>query len=186
MVQNPGLEAALVKNMSANVAATLEKALIGGEDVTNAPTSIFLDGTSAGTTVTAATILASESTVLGNNIPLQGARMAYIVNPDALAIIKTLAQVSSVSPVYDNREKEVNGYYTLVSSNVGHTAATYYDNIMFGDFSRVHIAQFGGLDILYDPYSNADTGNPRMVVTGLYDGDATTNASAFTKIITTS
>jgi HK97 family phage major capsid protein len=185
MVQSAGLEAALVRNMASQVAASLEKALIGGEDVTNAPTSIFLDGTSAGTTVTAATILAAENTVLGNNVPLQGARMAYICNPDAMAIIKTLAQVSSVSAIYDNREKELNGYYTLVSSNVGHKATT-YDNIMFGDFSRVHIAQFGGLDVLYDPYTNSSTGNPRMVVTGLYDGDATTNDKAFTKIITTS
>ena len=51
-----------------------------------------------------------------------------------------------------------------------------------GDFSKVHIAQFGGLDMLFDPYTNAATGEPRMVVTGLFDGDAVQNATAFVQL----
>ena len=53
---------------------------------------------------------------------------------------------------------------------------------LMGDFSKVHIAQFGGLDILFDPYTNAGTGEARMVVTSLVDGNAVQNNTAFIKI----
>ena len=56
------------------------------------------------------------------------------------------------------------------------------DAAIFGDFSKVHIAQFGGLDILFDPYTNSATGQPRMVITGLYGGAALQAASAFAAV----
>ena len=73
--------------------------------------------------------------------------------------------------------------YAFVSSNVASDATSSKDNVLFGDFSKVHIAQFGGLDFLFDPYTNADTGEPRMVVTGLFDGGAVQNATAFASLI---
>ena len=54
---------------------------------------------------------------------------------------------------------------------------------MFGDFSRVHIAQFGGLDMLWDPYTNAASGLGRLVATSLVDGNAVDNTTAFANII---
>ena len=39
-----------------------------------------------------------------------------------------------------------------------------------------------GLDILFDPYTNAGTGEARMVVTSLVDGNAIQNNTAFIKI----
>ena len=43
MMQNPALEGALTKQMAANVASTLEYALLDTADVSNAPASIFAD-----------------------------------------------------------------------------------------------------------------------------------------------
>ena len=185
LTQNVSLEAALRRNMAQSIAAHLEKALLGETDITNGPTSIFLDA-AAGSVAAfdAATALALEASVLDAGVQLEGARMAYLMNSSAYQAIKQAAMVSSVSPVYDMREKLVNSYFSLFSSNVGlHGGTAGKDAVLFGDFSKVHIAQFGGLDVLYDPYTNGATGEPRMIVTSLVDGDAVQNGAAFANLI---
>ena len=185
LTQNVSLEAALRRNMAQSIAAHLEKALLGETDITNGPTSIFLDA-AAGSVAAfdAATALALEASVLDAGVQLEGARMAYLMNSSAYQAIKQAAMVSSVSPVYDMREKLVNSYFSLFSSNVGlHGGTAGKDAVLFGDFSKVHIAQFGGLDVLYDPYTNGATGQPRMIVTSLVDGNAVQNGEAFANLI---
>ncbi len=153
-------------------------------DVSNAPTSIFADAAAGSTAaVSAASLLALETTVLGNGVQLEGARMAYLMDMDAYAAVKAAAQVSSVSPLYDNRDKASNGYLTFVSSNVAASGASGKEHALFGDFSKVHIAQFGGLDILVDPYTDGGIGQTRMIVTSLVDGDAVQNDTAFATLI---
>ena len=184
VTQNPSIEAALRRNMAESVAAQLELALLGDADIANAPTSIFLDAATqsvAGTAPTIAELLNMEATLLGNGVNLQGARMAWLLDSGALSEAKQLAQVSSVSPAYDNVDKSFLGYFAFTSSNVGGTAGS-GTNYMLGDFSKVHIAQFGGLDVIYDIYTNAGTGEPRYVITSLVDGDAVQNDTAFVKI----
>ena len=185
MAQNAGLEAALRRNMAANVASTLEDALLrSGADVSNAPESIFRDAaTGPVTQFTGESAISMESTLLANNVNLQGARMAYLMDADAYAKIKTEAQVSNVSPAYDTNDKTVNSYFSFVSGNVASDGTADRDHVLFGDFSKVHIAQFGGLDILFDPFTNAGTGEARMVVTSLVDGNAVQNDTAFVKLV---
>ena len=186
MTQNAGIEAAIRRNMAASVAAQLEKNLLAAADNSDGgPQSILADAADGGSTLDAAALLAMESTVLGNNVPLLGGRFAYLCNSDALAVIKGLAQVASVSPIYDNRDKTINSYFSFVSSNVGNKASN-FDSVLFGDFSRVHIAQFGGLDVLFDPYTSAASGVGRMIATSLVDGNAVDNGTAFVEIQTTS
>ncbi len=187
IVQNPSLESALQGNISANMAATLETALLSeaANIATGSPTSI-LNGAAAASTgaaFSATTANLLENTYIGNDGTYQGARMAWLMDADAYAAVKTAAAVSSVSALYDFRDKTINGMYAFVSSNVASDATASKDNVLFGDFSKVHIAQFGGLDFLFDPYTNADTGEPRMVVTGLFDGGAVQNATAFASLI---
>lgn len=184
LVQNAGIEAALRRNMAQSVAATLENALLDTADVSNAPASIFADAAAGSTgALTAATLTALETTVLGNGVQLEGARMAYLMDMDAYTKVKTEAQVSSVSPLYDNRDKTANGYFTFVSSGVAASGASGKEHALFGDFSKVHIAQFGGLDILVDPYTDGGIGQTRMIVTSLVDGDAVQNDTAFATLI---
>jgi HK97 family phage major capsid protein len=184
LVQNTGIEAALRRNMAQSVAATLESALLGTSDVTNAPTSIFADAAAGSTAAfSASSALDLETTVLGNGVQLEGARLAYLVDMKSYATAKTAAQVSSVSPLYDNRDKTINGYFAFVSTNVGNGGGATKDHALFGDFSKVHIAQFGGLDILVDPYTDGGIGQTRMIVTSLVDGDAVQNDTAFASLI---
>ena len=185
MAQNAGLEAALRRNMAANIASTLESALLqSGSDVSNGPESIFRDAaTGPVTAFTADAAVSMEQTLIANGVQLQGARMAYLLDSDAYAAAKGAAQVSNVSALYDNTDKTVNSYFSFVSGNVASDGTADKDHALMGDFSKCHIAQFGGLDILFDPYTNAGTGEARMVVTSLVDGNAVQNDTAFVKLV---
>ena len=183
IAQNASIEAALRRNMAASVAATLEAALLGTGDVSNAPTSIFADAATGPTTVTAADWIEMETDLIANGVQINGARMAYLLDPSAYATVKTLAQVTDVSPIWDNARKELNGYFSFVSPNVGNGGTAGKDHALFGDFSKCHIAQFGGLDVIYDIYTNAGIGEPRYILTSLVDGDCVQNDTAFVKLI---
>jgi len=183
MMQNASLEGALTRQMATQVAASLEYALLDTGDVSNAPASIFADAAAGPTTVTAADWVELETDVLGAGVNREGSRMAYLLDMDAYKTVKTLAQVASVSPLWDNSERMLNGYYAFQSGNVAASGTSAKAHALFGDFSKVHIAQFGGLDILFDPYTNAASGLPRMIVTSLVDGDAVQNDTAFYKLI---
>jgi HK97 family phage major capsid protein len=153
MAQNSSLEAALRRNMAQNIAATIESALLDTADVTNAPASIFADAAATSVGVAAADFLDLETSIIDAGVQMQGARMAYLLDATAYAAVKALAQVSNVSAIWDNATKELNGYFGFVSPNVALNGASGKAHALFGDFSKVHIAQFGGLDFLYDPYT---------------------------------
>ena len=184
LVQNSGIEASLRRNMAASVAATLEAALLGTSDVSNAPASIFADAAAGSTAAfSAASALDLETTVLGNGVQLEGARMAYLVDMKSYATAKAAAQVASVSPLYDTRDKTINGYFSFVSTNVGNGGGATKDHALFGDFSKCHIATFGGISILVDQFTDAGIGQTRMIVQSLVDGDCVQNATAFASLI---
>jgi HK97 family phage major capsid protein len=184
IAQNQSVEAALRRNMAQSVAATLEAALLGTGDVSNAPTSIFADADAVeDAAFSAASAITLESAILDAGVQLEGARMAYLVDTNAYTAAKSAAQVSNVSPLYDNSDKTINGYFSFVSSNVGNGGVAGKDHALFGDMSKIHICQFGGLDVIYDIYTNAGTGEPRYVLTSLVDGDAVQNGTAFASLI---
>ena len=173
VTQNASIEAALRRNMAQSVAATMESAFLANDDVTSAPTSLFKDATSSATSaISVANVEKMETDTLAADVALEGARMAYILNPAAYSDVKSLAQVASVSALYDNADKRLNGYFSFITSNLNSGGTASKTAAMFGDFSKVHVAQFGGLDIIYDVYSGAGTGEPRYVLTSLVDAGA--------------
>lgn len=184
MAQNAGVEGAVRRNLAANIAATLEGALLADANVTSGPASIFAAAAAqsvAGAAPTVAELLNMEATLIANGVNLEAARMAWLLDGGALTEAKSLAQVASVSPAYDNATKEFLSYFAFASSNVGNSAGT-GTNYLLGDYSKVHIAQFGGLDLLFDPYTNAAAGVGRMIATSLVDGAAVQNSTAFVRI----
>ena len=183
MTQNAGLEAAIRRNMAANIASTWEKALLATADVTGAPASIYADAAAGATGVTAADFINLEATVLGNDIPLEGSRMAYIFDKDAYTSIRSLLQTTGVAALWNPETKELNNYYGFFSTNVGNGGSAGKAQALFGDFSKVHLAQFGGLDLLYDPYTKSRQGLGTLIATTLVDGDAVQNNLAFANLI---
>ena len=179
MAQNPGVEAALQRNMAQAITAQWEANLLAAANQTaGGPASIFAEGTeyASGTDdIAIADILGVETAVLANNINPNAARLAYVFNASCLGAAKALAGADYVAGFMDNFQKTINTIPYYVSSNVGRAAngtAGTGDYMLFGDFSDIHLGQFGGLSVLFDPYTNASKGLGRLVVTTLVDGKA--------------
>ena len=183
MTQNAGLEAAIRRNMAQNIASTIEFALLGFADVSGAPTSIFKDVTATSTGVTAGDFIDLEATVLGNDVNLQGSRMAYLFDKDAYSSIRALLQTTGVAALWNPDTKELNNYYGFFSTNVGTGGTADKAHCIYGDWAKVHIAQFGGLDLLYDPYTKSRQGLGTLIATTLVDGDACQNTTAFATLV---
>lgn len=85
----------------------------------------------------------------------------YILSPKAKSSYRAVAVPEGVSAVYQNGE--IFGSPTYVTSAVAENA------FVAGDFSDLIIAQWGGLDITVDPYSQATNGKVRLIVNAYFD-----------------
>ncbi len=186
MTQNASAEAALQRNMARSISATWEKALLGASDITNAPASIYATADAVSpavsTDVDTADLINMESMILSRNYNPASGRFSYLFNPAVIAQLKSEAGLDYTNGAFiDWANKQINGYNYYVSSNVG-TAST--QAAMFGDMSDVHLATFGGLDIISDRYTDAHKGISRLVVVSLNDGKAahvTANSTSLVK-----
>lgn len=94
----------------------------------------------------------------------------YILSPKAKSAYRAVAVPTGVSAVYQNGE--IFGAPTYVTSAVAENA------FVAGDFSDLIIAQWGGLDITVDPYSQATNGKVRLVVNAYFDAAKRRNTIA--------
>ena len=186
MVQNASAEAALQRNMARSITATWEKALLGAADLNaNAPDSIYKTADdvapAVATNVDTADLINMESMILSRNYNPASGRFSYLFNPGVLAKLKAEAGLDYTNGAFiDWANKQINGYNYYVSSNVG-TAQT--QAAMFGDMSDVHLATFGGLDIISDRYTDAHKGISRLVVVSLNDGKAAHVTAGSTSLV---
>lgn len=100
--------------------------------------------------------------------------LAYLSNPQVFAkLAKTKTDSGSGIFVLD-QAKEFMGYNFGVSTNVPSTldkgtATGVCSAIIFGNWNDLMITQWGGMEILVDPYTQALTGLTRMVVNTFTD-----------------
>ncbi len=105
------------------------------------------------------------------------------MNPDAWSAIAEAAGADFSAGYLNLAEKVINNTPYFVTSALGADGTAGKDKVLCGDFSKVHLGVFGGLDILFDPYTLAGKGGARMVATGLVDGIAAQAGSIFQKSI---
>ena len=183
LVQNAGLEGALRRNLAQSMMAKMEAALLAQGDVTSAPESIFADANEYSTAAaTIALVAGLEAELIANGVGLD-ARTSYIFNPAAWATIAGLAGADFTGGYLDLRDKMINNTPYHVTSALGADGTAAKDQILCGDFSKVHLGVFGGLDVLFDPYTQAGIGAGRMVATGLVDGVCAQGGSVMQKLI---
>ena len=186
MTQNASAEAALQRNMARSISATWEKALLGSADLNvNAPASIYATADAVtpavGSNVATDDLINMESMILTRNYNPASGRFSYLFNPAVIAKLKAEAGLDYTNGAFiDWANKQINGYNYYVSSNVG-TAQT--QAAMFGDMSDVHLATFGGLDIISDRYTDAHKGISRLVVVSLNDGKAAHVTTGTTSLV---
>ena len=100
-------------------------------------------------------------------------RMAYLSNPKIRGLLKTTLKANGV-PGYIWENNEVNGYpvYTsnLVPSNLTKgTSSEKCSVILFGDWSKLWIMSWGGLDITVDPYTMKKEGAYEVTLNAYHD-----------------
>ena len=178
LTQNSSVEAAFRRNFATAIMSQFEKNLLNVADVTG-PTSIFLDAvaTSAATwtsSLALARIQQMFNLMLSQDNDVNKPSIKLLMNGDAYADL--MAQISGQAGSGINTgninlvDKKVLNIPYLLSSNVGNGANDTRARALMLDMEKVHMAMFGGLDMLVDPYSQVLQGGTRLVLTTLLDG----------------
>lgn len=130
-----------------------------------------------------------------NAFSQSGGKFSFLTTPEVLGRLKatgksTIAGGStgffsdfiverSAIPT-DEMSGMLDGYkifaHNLVPTNLG-AAPSNKHGLMFGDFSRYVLAQFGGLYMITDNITGAGAGATKMYLTKLYDGNSRLNTS---------
>ena len=92
---------------------------------------------------------------------LQLSNPAYVTGLKQKAHALTTAYMTNQGGIWQN--DKVNGYdaYAVPAANAGY--------VYFGDWSRVCVGQWGSINIIVDPYTNAKKGLIDLTVEGLFD-----------------
>jgi len=171
-------------NLVYSTANALETAAYEGSGSSNVPQGILnasvndaTHGSSNPTAASWANIVNMEQMVAVDNA--LAAKMAYIMKSTAAAKLKRTAR-DSVGGGYIwegtlNVMAPVNGYPSYITNVFTN------DTVLFGDWSQLIIAQFGGLDILVNPYTLDTYDTVRCIIAGYYDV-AVKQANAFARI----
>jgi len=183
MQNGMGAQAAIVADLGRAAGAKIDAAMFAAADVTTAPGSIAAT-TDVGT-ITENSYTANASifddfclaeSELAVNEGLAG-NLAYVANPKLMKDLKRSAQVAAVT--VGSQGNLVNGYPTYYTNGCTSDGAASAD-FLFGDFSKLFIGMFGGLDITIDPYTRAANGEIKLVINQYIDWGLT-QPKAFVK-----
>jgi HK97 family phage major capsid protein len=187
LLQNgAGAELAIIRDLGRAVGQKMDAALFTTAGVTGAPDSV---GELATSTFTEASFsdkvsifsdFVSAEQKLAEVGGLEG-NLAYVASPKLMSQLKQSAQVAAVSAGFQGNV--INGYPSYFTN--GCTSAAGSGDFYFGDFSKLYIGMFGGLDIMVDPYSAAKNGQTQLVLNqymdwGVSDGAGFVKATSLT------
>tara|TARA_Y100000004_G_scaffold194481_1_gene259193 strand:- start:18074 stop:19336 length:1263 start_codon:yes stop_codon:yes gene_type:complete len=177
IVQNASVEAAFRRNFASAIMAQFEKNLLSQTDLTG-PTSIFLDGVGATATWTDSLALAriqemyNKMITQGNDVNKPSVKL--LMNGDAYADLAAQIAAKDGSAFFAASmnlvDRTVLNIPYAISANVGNGANDTRARALMLDMEKVHLAMFGGLDMLVDPYSQSLLGGTRLVMSTLLDG----------------
>lgn len=163
------------------LALRMETQAINGDGNSNAPTGI-LNTTGIGAVVGGdngaapdwADIVDLETAVAVDNADI-GA-LAFLTNPKVRGKLLQTAKVASTDSkmVWDDGQFPLRGYRAEVSNIVPSTltkgsSTSVCSAIIFGNFADLLIGQWGGMDVLVNPYSRDTEGIVRVNVATFYD-----------------
>ena len=172
MQNGMGAQQAIVADLGRAAGAKIDAAMFAAANVTSAPGAIA--GTTGVLEITEAAYspdasiyddFMSAESALAVGEGLQG-NLAYVANPVLMKDLKRSAQVAAVTAGVQGNL--VNGYPTYYSNGVTKDTGVSGD-FLFGDFSKLFIGMFGGLDITVDPYTKAINGEVRLIVNQYID-----------------
>ena len=172
-----------VMNLILNAHATLiEKAAIAGSGSGNEPTGILNTtgigdvaiGTNGGAIIWKK-IIELETVVNSKNAGGRGS-MAYLTNAKVVGALKGTEKAANTGRfiISDMTPNTINGYAydwtNVVPDNLTKgTAADKCSAVIFGNFNDLYIGQWGGIDIIADPYTKKKEGEIEFTINALND-----------------
>lgn len=167
-----GVEQMLKNDIVNAIAVAIEKAVFSKDTDANAPTGFFAGYTGDTDFNVAGTLNWTNVVKLESEVDTANALMgnlAYITHPSLRGSAKTTAKVSNTA-VFINENNSINGYSVYATSSMAKniTAQNYY-GIIFGNWADFIIGQWGGVDIVVDPYTQAGNGRIRIIVNAYFD-----------------
>ena len=155
-------EGLLYDDMSNSTLELLEQTILDASGTSSSRPAGMFNGVSFTTSgaTTFANFVALETAVGANNA-LKG-NPAYIVNSTTMGDLKTTSKDSG-SGIFITDGVTANGR-PIYASNAMPTISGVAQGCIFGNFSDLLIGQWGGIDVTVDPYTQAATGQVRLVV----------------------
>lgn len=190
----PDIEALLRDDLATSIALAIDYAALHGSGSSNQPTGIAstsgigsVAGGDNGAAPDWADIVGLETAVAIDNADI-GA-LAYCTNAKVRGKLKQTVKVSSTDSVmvWADGSTPLNGYRCGVSNQVSSaltkgTSSGVCSAIFFGNWNDLLVAQFGGLDIVVDPYSLATT-NLMRITANTYADVGVRHAESFAAML---
>lgn len=162
------VEQDLINKITEEHAVLLESAAIAGKGTGNEPKGILstvgIGDVAMGTNGAAISwkkVVELETKV--NSVNANRGRMAYLTNAKVFGALKTTEKATGSGRfiMEDAAAGRCNGYVTefsnLVPSNLTKGSGSNLSAMIFGNFQDLYIGQWGGLDIVVDPYTSKKT-----------------------------
>ena len=162
------VEQDLINKITEAHAVLLESAAIAGKGTGNEPKGILstvgIGDVAMGTNGAAISwkkVVELETKV--NSVNANRGRMAYLTNAKVFGALKTTEKATGSGRfiMEDAAAGRCNGYVTefsnLVPSNLTKGSGSNLSAMIFGNFQDLYIGQWGGLDIVVDPYTSKKT-----------------------------
>lgn len=153
-------EAIIRQDLINAINSKLESTILGsGSGSTTEPAGIFVTSAITATTTDYKKLAALEATIEDANVIND---CKYIMSNSAKATFRT-TQKGSGTASFILENNEIDGQQVLNTSNVEKNYFAY------GDFSNLAVGQWGGIDLVVDPYSKATEGCVRLVINAYFD-----------------
>lgn len=183
----PDVESLIEYELQSAQAQALQTAAINGTGADNQPTGILntsgigaVAGGTNGLAPTYGNIIGLETEVAIDNAD-QGS-LYYLTNAKIRGKLKQTEKASGTAQ-FVWVGSEMNGYPAMVTNAVPSnltkgTSSEVCSAIIYGDFSKLYIGQWGGMDMIVDPYSLKKKGEVEVTVISYHD-IALVHAQAF-------
>jgi len=162
MQHNESLESALRNSIAQAVGSKVEYALFS-DDSSNGSYDYLGNGKTPVTNANITSLMMALVEEVQSNNHNRG-NLGFAISNDLFTEVYTAAQVSGVNPLIIN--EMIMGVMAKFSNQIADITnpVAYY-----GDFSKVQICQFGGVEILVDPYTQAVSGTNRLILNSYWD-----------------
>lgn len=156
---NDSVEAMIQNSLISAVRETLESTMFGtAAGTTTSPAGLLYGVTARTADITYGALVDAETALLKNNFK----NLSWVASYDAHGTLKQTPKISG-QPVYLLENGMIDGRKAYFSNNVGTRG------LILGDFSELTVGQWGGIEVLVDPYTQALNGTIRLVVNSYWN-----------------